>query len=115
MPDASPMDPAKILKELERIEKIIPVEERVYLEDVDWLCQQLRTALADTRRVDQIEELATETTLEMSRWALEGVQIKIEPGHRILIAEAPDLRTALDLIKQNHAAMAATPREDGHG
>jgi hypothetical protein len=54
MPDASPPDPAAILQRVDDLEKAYQWH-RVPLvkQEMMWLCNQLRTALADTRRVEQ--------------------------------------------------------------
>lgn len=55
MPDASPMDPADILKRIEtNIETQEPIGFTIAIDrsDAIQLCRLLRTALADTRRVD---------------------------------------------------------------
>lgn len=103
MPDASQIGPADILKRVEEIQTAAQNRGDV---EMLWLCHKLRTALADTRRVDYISQddvfVETEYVVNFgTRWVVD-LHFDDKPPIR---GEGLTLRAAAD------AAMAATPRE----
>lgn len=117
MPDASTIDPAAILQRVDEIEaKYLHHHDS----DLAWLCQQLRTALADTRRVDESSQEQTERAARAIcdawgyDWDCEDPSDSQACGDDFnLFDERPSkalfrraAKAALD------ATMAATPRED---
>lgn len=113
------LDPAAVLQRVETIELGAPSSLATVLEeDVQWLCAQLRTALADTRRVDWLQkqicgyddDLGTtigDVLLEGSFIAEACVSLTVgEPKSPVIYSESSSLREAVD------TAMAATPREE---
>lgn len=133
----APSDQQKeILQRVEKIEESCKLSRETWdhpathlmLADFEFLCLHLRTALADTRRVDDLEALVRESSRSV------GIRLYDPNSDRIAIgftfnrsfryhdAKAPTLRDAIDdgikLFRaadpfelDSDAAMAATPRE----
>lgn len=116
MPDASTMELAAVLQRLEEIEATASRRRLVtgpaIVDDQEWLCQQLRTALADTRRVDDMQRQIDH--LRAAGNQLSNIAFNLAQREVALTA---DQRATLKRCQQDwdtavHAAMAATPREN---
>lgn len=111
-------DTAAILQRVEKIEAFNAVRRKAHrgasLSDTEWLCQQLRTALADIRRVEMLETLY-EAACDWFNYGPPHMIDETDPGS-IVTGDGgyePMTKALEDAVSAISIARSATPREKG--